>query len=73
VQASFPLTSSCSRFELNWGDSTQVVSQDEGTCNAGSVTKQYTHTYTNGGTYTLTLKRGATLQFVDTASVVIAN
>ena len=71
VRARFDIASSCSRFELNWGDGTTPVTQSEGSCSSGTVSRDFTHTYQNGGSYTLTLKRGSSLNFVDTAAVTI--
>ncbi|MEK7509147.1 MAG: peptidoglycan-binding protein, partial [Patescibacteria group bacterium] len=71
VRALFDLASSCSRYDLNWGDGTTHATQSEGTCSSGTVTKDISHTYTGAGTYTITLKRGASLQYTDTASITI--
>lgn len=73
IQATFTIPSSCSRFEVDWGDGTSKISQDEGSCAAGQVTKTYTHTYQAAGNYTFTLKRGASLQYTDSAAITISN
>lgn len=73
IQASFTLPSSCARFTLDWGDGTTVLTQDEGSCTASQVTKTYTHTYGSTGTYVFMLKRGASLQYTDSASITISN
>jgi hypothetical protein len=36
------------------------------------TSKEYTHDYANAGSYTVTLKRGANLSQVDTASLSIS-
>ena len=71
VKGIFDLSSSCARYDLDWGDNTAHASQSEGSCTAGSVGKEVTHTYPGAGSYTLTLKRGASLQSSDTAGVTI--
>lgn len=71
VTAEFTLYSTCARYDLDWGDGTSHVTQAEGSCSQGSVTKQISHTYSSGGTYTLKLQRGAQLSSTDTIGVVI--
>lgn len=71
VRARFDIASSCSRFELNWGDGSSPVTQAEGSCGSGIATREFTRTYSNAGSYTITLKRGASLNFIDTAAVTI--
>ncbi|OGG73165.1 hypothetical protein A3A38_03505 [Candidatus Kaiserbacteria bacterium RIFCSPLOWO2_01_FULL_53_17] len=71
VRALFDLVSSCSRYDLNWGDGTAHATQSEGTCSSGTVAKDLSHTYAGSGTYTITLLRGASLNYTDTASVTI--
>ena len=71
VTAQFELSASCGRYDLDWGDSTTHAIQSEGTCSSGGVTKQINHTYQNGGYYTITLKRSATLSSTDTIGLTI--
>ncbi len=71
VRARFDIASSCSRYELNWGDGSSPVTQAEGSCSSGVVSREFTRTYQNAGSYTITLKRGASLNFIDTAAVTI--
>lgn len=71
VRARFEIASSCSRFELNWGDGSTPVTQAEGSCSSGVVSREFTRTYQSGGSYTITLKRGSSLNFIDTAAVTI--
>lgn len=73
IRALFDLTSSCSRYDLNWGDGTTHATQLEGSCSTGTVAKDLSHTYNGPGIYTVTLKRGASLQQTDTASITIVN
>lgn len=71
ARALFDLPSSCSRYDLDWGDGTAHAAQSEGSCSGGSVGKDLTHTYSSGGAYTITLKRGSSLNFTDTAGITI--
>lgn len=71
VSAQFSLSSSCGRYDLDWGDGTAHATQGEGSCAAGATTKTLTHTYTAAGNYTLTLKRGANLEYTDPIALVI--
>lgn len=72
VLATFTIPSSCTAYEINWGDGTPYSSQNAGTCSSGTVTKEVTHTYTGNGTYTITLKRGSgSGQTTDSVGVTI--
>ncbi|TSC86158.1 MAG: muramoyl-pentapeptide carboxypeptidase [Parcubacteria group bacterium Gr01-1014_8] len=71
VRADFELSSSCTRYDLDWGDGSTHASQSQGSCSSGSVTKQLSHTYTDAGNYTITLKRGSNLSSTDTVGVSI--
>ena len=71
--AQFDLVSSCARYDLDWGDGSSHATQSEGSCAAGTTSKNLPHTYQNAGTYTLTLKRGANLDSTATISLVIVN
>lgn len=71
VRATFDLASTCSRYDINWGDNSTHSTQSEGSCGSGVVSKDVTHTYSSAGTYTITLKRGAQLEFIDTAVATI--
>lgn len=71
VEADFELSSSCTRYDLDWGDGTAHSIQSQGNCSGGAITKQLNHTYTNAGNYTITLKRGANLSTTDTVGVTI--
>ena len=75
IGISFQLPSSCTGFDLSWGDGSASQSQADGgsSCAQGSVTKQFNHTYSNSGSYTITLKRGPGLSATDSASVIISN
>jgi len=72
VRVEFDLSTSCTGYELDWGDGSSKETQAQGTCEGSSVTKQFTHTYTDTGSYTITLKRGTNLSLVDTAALVIS-
>ncbi|MFZ2555619.1 MAG: peptidoglycan-binding protein [Minisyncoccia bacterium] len=71
TRALFDLSSSCARYDLDWGDGTSHATQSEGTCSSGTTGKELSHTYSNAGVYTVTLKRGSSLNSVDTAGVTI--
>ena len=52
--------SACTSYLLSWGDGTQNITHDAGadtTCTSNSVTKTFTHTYSNNGTFTIRLRR----------------
>lgn len=71
VRVRFDIASSCSRYDLDWGDGSTHVIQAEGSCSSGVVSREFTRTYQTGGSYTITLKRGANLNYSDTAAVTI--
>ena len=73
VVADFEIPSSCTAYQLNWGDSSSQEVQSQGTCAAGTVSKQFQHSYPSAGTYTVTLKRGATLSEVHSAGITISD
>jgi PKD repeat protein len=74
VKANFELATSCTGFELNWGDGSTNVAQSHGTsCSSGVASKEYTHTYTNPGSYTITLRRGQGLSEMSSASINISD
>lgn len=73
VTAQFEIPSSCTGYQLNWGDGTSLITQAHGSCSAGTVSKQFDHTYANEGSYTVTLKRGADLSEVRTAGITISD
>lgn len=71
TRATFDLSSSCARYDLDWGDGTSHAMQSEGSCTSGTTGKELSHTYSSPGAYTVTLKRGSSLNSVDTAAVTI--
>lgn len=74
VTASFDLPSSCTGYDLSWGDTTSHVSQsNSASCASGAVTKTFTHTYTGAGSYTIYLQRGSDLSQASSVSLVISN
>lgn len=73
VAAQFDIASSCARYDLDWGDGSSHATQSEGSCSGGGVTKTLNHTYSNAGSYTLTLKRGPSLDTTDTIAVNIVD
>ena len=72
VTAEFDLRSSCTAYELDWGEGGAPDSQSEGTCSPNPTTKRLTNTYEDSGSYTLTLRRG-TQGAIDTASIIISD
>lgn len=73
VVADFEIPSSCTAYQLNWGDGSSLVTQSQGTCSTETVSKQFQHTYPSAGTYTVTLKRGSNLSETHTAGITISD
>lgn len=71
--ATFNLMCSGDSYTLNWGDGSVTDNIGSGACANNPVTRSHTHTYTQAGAYTITLKRGNNFSQVDTASIVISN
>lgn len=72
VLATFSLASSCTAYDINWGDGTPHATQATGSCGTGVVTKEISHTYSGNGTYTITLKRGTgSGETTDTVGVTV--
>lgn len=71
--AQFDLASSCARYDLDWGDGSSHAMQAEGACSDGAVSRTLHHTYSSAGSYTITLRRGSSLDITDTVSLVIVN
>ncbi|MDZ4227350.1 MAG: hypothetical protein U1D26_02615, partial [Patescibacteria group bacterium] len=71
----FDLPSSCTGYDLSWGDGTAHVAQSDGgsSCDQTVATKTLSHTYLQGGTFSIILKRGASLGRTDDISVTISN
>lgn len=73
VQATFDIQTTCTAYDLDWGDGSSHASQSQGSCSGtGAQTKQFTHQYSSTGTYTITLRRGNGLTQVDSATVVVS-
>lgn len=72
LTAQFDLSRTCGKYELNWGDGTASEMQAEGSCAAGVVSKQLSHTYAQGGSYTLTLQRGTASPTNDQIGITIS-
>ncbi len=74
VSATFNIPTSCTGYALSWGDGTSNVTQAHATsCEQTSVVRTFTHQYAAGGSYTISLQRGATLARQDSVSIVISN
>ncbi len=74
VGVSFNIPTSCTGYSLSWGDGSASAIQSHGTsCAETPVTRIFTHDYAVSGTYTVTLRRGADLSHVDTATIAISN
>lgn len=71
VLAEFEIPSSCTAFQLNWGDASAQITQAQGTCSGSTVLKQFSHTYQNAGSYTIVLRRGSNLDEKSEAGVVL--
>lgn len=69
----FDLPSSCTGYDVSWGDGTQHSTQSDGgsSCTQSQSTKSLSHTYSAQGAYTIVLKRGATLSRQDDISITI--
>lgn len=69
----FDLPSSCTGFDLDWGDGTQHATQSDGgsSCAQGKSIKSLTHTYATTGAYVMVLKRGSGLSRRDDISVTV--
>lgn len=74
VSASFDVPTACTKYELSWGDGTaNATGQSTGTCASGTVQPTLVHNYAVPGTYSIVLKRGASLDKTDTATLSISN
>ena len=73
VSIQFWLASSCSAYDVSWGDSGAHSTQAQNSCAASAGTKTLVHTYSTSGTYAITVKRGANLDQIDTATIAISN
>lgn len=74
IRSTFQIASPCSYYDLSWGDGTTSASQSAGSCAAGITTKEFTHTYTSAGTYTVSLRTGSSSNaHLESVSVVISN
>ena len=73
MRISFELPTSCTGFDLNWGDGTLHDKQSDGgkQCTAVPATKVVEHTFAREGTYKIVLRRGPKLEQTDSVSVVI--
>ena len=69
----FDLPTSCTGYQVSWGDGSANTVQNDGgnSCANTPVVKTVSHTYTSGGDYTITVKRGATLTRSDNVAVGI--
>jgi len=72
VTAQFEIRTPCTGYDLDWGDGSAHQTQSHGTCGGGVASKEFEHTYANIGTYTLTLRRGAGLSEMDSATITIS-
>jgi len=75
VSVSFGLPSSCTGYQLSWGDSSANVTQADGgsSCAQTASIQNFSHTYPSAGSYSITLKRGPSLSITDSATVSISN
>src|SRR3989344_255733 len=70
----FDLPSSCTGYDLSWGDGSAHVTQNDGgtSCAQTAVNNTFSHTYAASGAYTIVLKRGSSLARTDDVSVTIS-
>ena len=69
----FDLPTACTGYDLSWGDGTADAIQTDGgaSCAQTTTIKTLTHTYAQIGTYTITLRRGASLGNSQTIQVTV--
>ncbi|HUO56238.1 MAG TPA: hypothetical protein VMU27_02280 [Candidatus Paceibacterota bacterium] len=78
VTATFSSGTSCDdAYDLSWGDGSsdvtmQYVAPSGGACASLAQVHNPPHTYSNSGTYTITLLSGTSLQYTSSATVVVA-
>ncbi|MEK7133972.1 MAG: plastocyanin/azurin family copper-binding protein [Patescibacteria group bacterium] len=72
---SFDIPSSCTGYNLSWGDGSSNVTQSDGgsSCAQTPALKTFTRTYAQSGSYTITLKRGPSLSRIDDVTLTISN
>lgn len=73
---SFDLPSTCTGFEISWGDSffgSEGQADGGTTCAQTPVQKTFTHQYAEIGTYTIILKRGPTLSRIDQSVLTLSS
>ncbi len=75
----FDLPTSCTGYDIDWGDGTAHAAQNDGgtSCAQTATTATQSHTYPTGATgstshYTITLKRGPSLAQANTVSVTFS-
>lgn len=70
----FDLPTGCTGYDLAWGDGTADAIQTDGgsSCAQSTAVKTVSHTYGQSGSYTITLRRGATLSRNDTIAVTVS-
>ncbi|MEY4747661.1 MAG: hypothetical protein RLZZ416_710 [Candidatus Parcubacteria bacterium] len=71
----FDVPSSCTGFDLAWGDSSANARQTDAsnTCQVNPIVQSFSHTYPGAGAYTIILRRGPTLSRTDDISLTITN
>ncbi|MFA7309334.1 MAG: peptidoglycan-binding protein [Candidatus Paceibacterota bacterium] len=74
ASVSFDLPTSCTGYDLSWGDGSANVTQADSTsCAQSRSIKTFSHQYAGSGSYTVSLRRGPTLAQQDSLSLVISN
>ena len=73
VTLQFDLPTSCTGYDVAWGDGQPDSSQNDGgsACAQTSIVNTFSHTYSSTGIYTIVLRRGPTLGRTDDISVTI--
>jgi plastocyanin/peptidoglycan hydrolase-like protein with peptidoglycan-binding domain len=69
----FDLPTACTGYDVSWGDGTADAVQSDGgsACAQTTTIKTASHTYAQNGSYTITVKRGASLSHSDTIAVTV--
>lgn len=69
----FDLPSSCTGYDVDWGDGTvHNIQSNSSSCAQSQSVQSINHTYASASSYTITLKRGPTLGRQDDIAVTIA-
>ncbi|HEY4524987.1 MAG TPA: peptidoglycan-binding protein [Candidatus Paceibacterota bacterium] len=74
ISVRFDIPTDCTAYELSWGDGRDTRQQSQSSsCAQFASTKSFSHEYTSGGMYSVTLRRGPSLTRTDTATISVSN